>query len=102
MKNTLANLEVNFVSLSDTIALGIPRNLKNYPMNIFAMLVVVCVDLKRIKCIALVNISTTTMIESICFAILSDLIIKSTVISSHFHSGVEKVATSMLGIDAQP
>ena len=80
-------LEVNLTSLSETIALGNPCNLKIYFMKIFAMSSVFYVDLTVIKCVSFVNLSTRTMMESCCLQVIGNPIMKSMEITSHFHSG---------------
>jgi hypothetical protein len=85
--NSFQKADVNFTSLSEITILGIPCILKIYFMNISAMFIALKVDFIRIKCADLLSLSITTMIESFCFLFLGKLVIKSSDIVSHFHSG---------------
>jgi hypothetical protein len=63
-----------------------------YPNNlfhlIFAIFSTLCVVFTGIKCSSLVNLSTTTMMESCCFTVMGSVVIKSVVTASHFHYGM--------------
>ena len=55
-------LEVNFMSLSDTISLGIPCSLNISFMNMLAISIALQVHLMGIKWADLLNLSTTTVV----------------------------------------
>ena len=61
--NPFQKLEVKLTSQSETIAFGNPCNLKISFMKIFAMSSVLCEDFTSVKCVAFVNLSTTTMLS---------------------------------------
>ena len=90
-------LEVRFVSLSDITIFGIPYNLKIYFINISTMLMDLMVYLTSMKCVPLVNLSSTTIIESFCLLVLGKPMMKSMVITSHFHSRIGKGCKSTIG-----
>ena len=46
------------------------------------------VDLSAMKLATLLNLSTTTMMESCCFNVLAKPVMKSMEINSHFPSGI--------------
>lgn len=84
------NLELNFASQSEITVLGIPCNLKTSYMNIYTMLMALKVDFIGIKCIALLILSTTTIIESHCILFFGKPMMKSMDIIPHFNSGMGK------------
>ena len=88
--NPYQKLELNLTSLSETIVLGNPCNLKISFMKMFAMSSVLCIDFTGIKCASFINFSTTTMIESCCLQVIDNLVMKSMEITSHLHSGTGK------------
>ena len=67
-------LPVNLGSLSDIITFGIPCSQKIYFKNISAIFAALYVVLRGIKWAALLNLSTTTMIESFRFWFLGILV----------------------------
>jgi hypothetical protein len=90
LNNPFQKLDVNLESLSNTIVLGTPCNLEIYRMYIVAILASLCVDFPGIKWEDLVSFSTTTIIESCFLTVLGNLVMKSVVTTSHFHSGMGK------------
>lgn len=67
----------------------IPCNLNTSFINISAIWAVLNVDLIGMKWNTFLNLSTTTMIESFFFFDIGNPVIKSSVIISHFHSGMD-------------
>jgi hypothetical protein len=90
-------LEVNFVSLSDTISLGIPCSLNISFMNMLAISIALQVDLTEIKWVDLLNLSTTTMMASFCLVDVGNPVMKSMEMVSHFHSGIVRGCNNLLG-----
>jgi hypothetical protein len=86
-KGLFQKFKVSFVFLSEMIALCIMCNLNTYFINIYAMSVALFMDLTQLKLSTLVNLSTTMIMESCCLKVLGRLVIKSTVINSHFYFG---------------
>ena len=70
--------------------LGKPSNLNISFMNTLAISSALCIDLTGIKCVALENISSTTMVESCFFKVVDNSMINSSVTTSHFHYGIDK------------
>ena len=81
-------LEVNFMSLSDTIFLGIPCSLNISFMNMLAISIALQVDLTGIKWVDLLNLSTTTMMASFCLVDVGNPVMKSMEMVSHFDSEI--------------
>ena len=80
--------DVNFTSLSDITIFGTPCNQNISFRNISAILATLCVDFTKMKCVDLLNLSTTTMIESCCFCVFGKPMMKSRDMISHFHWGI--------------
>lgn len=95
--NPFKKLEVNLALWPDMITFGIPCNLKTSFMKILDISLVLCVDFRGIKWDALENLSTTTKIESWCFPVMGNLVVKSTDIISHFHFGMAKGCNNLVG-----
>ena len=91
------NLDVNLGSMSDSIALGNPCNLKIYFIKTFAMAYLLFVYLTSTKCAYLDNLSTKTMIDSCCFIVIGKPLIKSMEIIPHFHYGIGKGCNKHVG-----
>jgi len=86
--NSFQNIDVNLTSLSKITILWIPCNLNISFINISMMLIDLLEDFRGIKCVDLLILSITTIIESLCILVLGKLVIKSSEIVSHFHSGI--------------
>jgi len=86
LQKAFQKFKVNFVSLSGIIFFGIPCILKICFMKISGMSISLWVDFIGMKCANLVSLSTTIIIESFCFLLLGSPVIKSTLITSRFHS----------------
>ena len=82
-------LEVNFVSLSDMISLGIPCSLNISFMNTLAMSIALQVNF--------LNLSTTTMIVSLCLVDVGNLVMKSMEMVSHFHYKIGRGCNNPVG-----
>ena len=78
------------MSQSEIMALGSPCNLNISFINIHAISLALLVDLNGMKCVALVNLSTITMMESCCLGVVGKYVIKSIKITFHFHYGMGK------------
>jgi hypothetical protein len=65
--------------------LGTPCSQMTYFMYISTIFVSLCVVFIGIKCVVLVNLSTTIVMESCCFIVMGILEIKYSVNNSHFH-----------------
>jgi hypothetical protein len=97
LNNPFKTFDVNFGCLLDTIVLAIPCNQAIYFRFISTMLDSLRVIFTGIKWVALVSLSTTTMIESCYFLVLGSLLIKSIVTTSHFHSGMGNGCSKLVG-----
>jgi hypothetical protein len=84
------------MTLSDTI-LGTPFSFTTSLIKISAISMFLLVDHTGMKCAVLVSLSTTTMMKACCFTNLVNLVIKSIVITSHFHSGSGKDCNNPIG-----
>ena len=89
--NDLQNLDVNYMPLSDIIEIGTPCIGTIRIRYNLAYWATVYVMQTGKKCAVLVNLSTITNIESNPLAVLGNLVTKSIVILSHFHSGMSKI-----------
>ena len=85
INNGFQKLEVNFASRIEITVFVVLRSLKFFRINISAMFIDLRVDLTSIKCVSLLILSTTTIMESFCFLVLGKPAIKSIFIVSHFH-----------------
>jgi hypothetical protein len=90
-------LEVNCVSLSNMISLGIPCSLNISFMNILAISIALQVDLTGIKWADLLNLSSTTMMASFCLVEVGNPVMKSMEMVSHFHSGIGRGCNNHVG-----
>ena len=90
-------LEVNFVSLSDMISLGIPCSLNISFMNMLAISIALQVNLTGIKWVEFLNLSITTMMVSFCLVDVGNLVMKSMEMVSHFHSGIGRGCNNHVG-----
>jgi len=90
-------LEVNFVSLSDTISLGIPCSLNISFMNMLAISISIQVNLLGIKWVDFLNLSTTSMMASFCLVDVGNPVMKSTEMVSHFHSRIGRGCNNPVG-----
>jgi hypothetical protein len=90
-------LEVKFVSLSDTISLGIPCSLNISFMNMLVISIALQVDLTGIKWADLLNLSTTTMMASFCLVDVGNPVMKSMEMVSHFHFGIGRGCKNSAG-----
>jgi hypothetical protein len=90
-------LEVNFVSLSDTISLGIPCSLNISFMNMLAISIALQVNLTGIKWVDFLNLSITTMMVSFCLVDVGNLVMKCMEMVSHFHSGMGRGCNNSVG-----
>ena len=73
-------LPINLGSLSKIMTFSIPCSRKIYFRKISAMFAALYVVLTGIKWVTLLNLSTTTMIESFKFWFLGSLVVKSRLI----------------------
>jgi hypothetical protein len=90
-------LEVNFVSLSDMISLGIPYSLNISFMNMLAISITLQVDLTGIKWADFLNLSTTTMMASFCLVEVGNPVMKSMEMVSHFHYEIGRGCNNLVG-----
>jgi len=67
----------------------IPCNMNTSFINISTIWAVLYVDLTSMKWVTILNLSTTTMIEPFFFYDMGSPVMKSSVIISHFHSGMD-------------
>lgn len=72
------------------MAFGIPWSLKIFVLKISSMFIALYVDFMGMKCVYFFNLSTTTIIESFCFLVFGNPVIKHKEIISHFHFGMGK------------
>ena len=94
---SIQKLEVNFVSLSDTIVLGIPCSLNISFMNMLAISISLQVDLTGIKWGDLFSLSTTTIMASFCLVDVGNPVMKYMEMVSHFHSGIGRGCNNHVG-----
>lgn len=94
--------DVNFASRSKIMALDNPCSQNISFIKNFAMLLSLYVDLTGIKCASLVNLSTTTIMESCFLVFMGSPIIKSIEITFHFHYGRARATTIMLYVTSLP
>lgn len=85
--NDFQNTNVKLESLSEMITLRNPCNLNISLENLFSTIGASLVVLQGIKCATLVNLSTTTRIESWWNLVFKKSIIKSIKITYHFYVG---------------
>jgi len=88
---------VNFTFLYDIITLGIPCSLNIYLIKISTICNILKVDWTRIKCVDLLNLSTTTIIESFYLFVSGSPVIKLSVMTSHFHSRIGNESSNPVG-----
>ena len=81
-------LEISFAYQSEILVFGIPWSLKISLINISTMFIALKADLTGIKFVVLLRLSTIAIMESFCFLVLGNPVIKSIVIVSHFHFGI--------------
>jgi hypothetical protein len=93
-------LEVNFVSLSDIVSLGMPCSLNISFMKMLAISIALQIDLIKMMRANLLNLSTTIMMASFCLAHFGNPVKKSMEMVSHFHFGM--VVTTLLGVSVLP
>jgi len=89
LNKVFQKLKVTFVSMFEMIFLGKPCILKISFMKISTMFMALWVDFTVIKCASLKSLYTTTIIESFCFLVIVNHVMKSILITSDFHSGMD-------------
>lgn len=90
-------LEVSLVSRFDTIAFGSPCSHNTSFINIWAMLLALCIDLTRMKWDAFKILSTMTIIELCYQLVLGNPVIKTMDTISHFYSRISKGCNNLVG-----
>ena len=82
------NLEVNLLSWFEIMDIGTPCSHTISLRYVLVSFSNLSVSLIGRKCADLVNLSTITQMVSSPLAVLGNLVMKSMVIRSHFHSGI--------------
>jgi hypothetical protein len=92
------NFDVNWDPLSDTIFLGTPCRHTIRDIYNSVRVALDYIILTGMKWATLVNLSTITNIESYPACVLGNLSMKSTLIYSHFHSGIFNGCNNLAGL----
>jgi hypothetical protein len=90
-------LEVNFISLSNMLSLGMWCGLNIYFMKILAISISLQVDLTGMKRASLLNFSTTTMMVSFSLANFGNPMMKYMEMVFHFHSTIGRGCNNHVG-----
>ena len=89
--------EVNLVSLSDTISLGIPCSMTISFMKMLAISIALQFDLTEMKWEYLLKFSTMTMMTSFFLVDFGNPVMKTMEMVSHFHYGIGRGCNSSVG-----